>query len=136
MVRAAGIEGTVWAGMLAILPEKLKSLVGHRRYQPFALFPTVLRDLALVVEATRPAEEVRRALLKIAQASTGPAFAIEAIEVFDVYLGQGLPGGKKSLGFSLSFRSQERTLTDDEVNAVFTKIQQQIVVDGSITVRS
>jgi phenylalanyl-tRNA synthetase beta chain len=136
MVRAAGVEGTVWAGMLAILPEKLKSLVGHRRYQPFALFPTVLRDLALVVEATRPAEEVRRALLKIAQASTGPAFAIEAIEVFDVYLGQGLPGGKKSLGFSLSFRSQERTLTDDEVNAVFTKIQQQIVVDGSITVRS
>jgi phenylalanyl-tRNA synthetase beta subunit len=40
------------------------------------------------------------------------------------------------LGFSLSFRSQERTLTDDEVNAVFTKIQQQIVADGSITVRA
>ena len=136
MVRAAGVEGTVWAGMLAILPEKLTSSTGHRRYQPFGLFPTVLRDLALVVEAARPAEEVRRALLGIAQASTGSAFAIEAVEIFDVYQGQGLPEGKKSLGFSLSFRSQERTLTDDEVNAVFTKIQQQIVADGSITVRA
>jgi phenylalanyl-tRNA synthetase beta chain len=136
MVRAAGVEGTVWAGMLAILPEKLTSSAGHRRYQSFGLFPTVLRDLALVVAAARSAEEVRRALLGIAQASTGSAFAIEAVEIFDVYQGQGLPEGKKSLGFSLSFRSQERTLTDDEVNAVFTKIQQQIVADGSITVRA
>jgi len=136
MVRAAGVEGTVWAGMIAILPEKLTSSAGHRRYQPFGLFPTVLRDLALVVEAARPAEEVRRALLGMAQASTGSAFAIEAVEIFDVYQGQGLSEGKKSLGFSLSFRSQERTLTDDEVNAVFTKIQQQIVADGSITVRA
>jgi phenylalanyl-tRNA synthetase beta chain len=95
-----------------------------------------LRDIALVVDASRHAEEVRGVLQKISAAATGTAFALEAVVVFDVYQGKGLPEGKKSLAFSLSFRSQERTLTDDEVNAAFTKIQQQVVADGSISVRA
>ena len=136
MVRAAGVEGTVWAGMFAILPEKLTVAAEHRRYRPFSLFPSALRDIALVVDVARHAEEVRGVLLGIAQASTGATFAVEAVTVFDVYQGKGLPEGKKSLAYSLSFRSQERTLTDDEVNAAFTKIQQQIVADGSISVRA
>jgi phenylalanyl-tRNA synthetase beta chain len=61
---------------------------------------------------------------------------VEAVEVFDVYRGTGLPEGKKSVAFALSFRSAERTLTDDEVNAVFTQIQQGIVADGSASVRA
>jgi len=136
MVRAAGVEGTVWAGMFAILPEKLAVAAEHRRYRPFSLFPAALRDIALVVDTARHAEEVRGVLLGIAKASVGAAFAVEAVTVFDVYQGKGLPEGKKSLAFSLSFRSQERTLTDDEVNAAFTKIQQQIVADGSTSVRA
>jgi phenylalanyl-tRNA synthetase beta chain len=55
--------------------------------------------------------------------------------VFDVYRGTGLPEGKKSVAFTLTFRSAERTLTDDEVNAVFSRIQQGIVADGSLAVR-
>ncbi len=139
MVRAAGIEGKVWAGMFTILPEKLTADVARRRYQNFSLFPAALRDLALVVDATRHAEEVRAQLLKVARAAVsaaGNAFAIESVEVFDVYQGAGLPEGKKSVAFALSFRSAERTLTDDEVNAVFAKIQQAVVADGSITVRA
>lgn len=136
MVRAAGVEGTVWAGMFAILPGKLTGGAEHRRYQPFSLFPAALRDLALVVDAARQAEEVRRALHQIAGASTGSAFGVEAVALFDVYQGQGLPAGKKSLAFSLSFRSAERTLTDDEVNTAFTKLQRDIVADGSISVRA
>ena len=56
--------------------------------------------------------------------------------MFDVYSGKGLPEGKKSLGFALSFRSAERTLTDDEVNAAFAKIQQAVAADGSMAVRA
>jgi phenylalanyl-tRNA synthetase beta chain len=56
--------------------------------------------------------------------------------VFDVYTGPGLPEGKKSLAFSLSFRSAERTLTDDEVNAAFGKIQQALAAAGGITIRA
>src|SRR3954470_6176725 len=59
MVRAAGVEGKVWAGALAFLPTKLAAVSGHRRYQPFSLFPAALRDLALVVESSRHADDVR-----------------------------------------------------------------------------
>jgi phenylalanyl-tRNA synthetase beta chain len=135
MVRSLGIEGRIWAGMLAILPAKLTTVTGHRRYQPFSLFPAALRDVALVVENSRHAAEVRAALLKAARSTTGDAFSVEAIEVFDVYQGAGLPEGKKSLAFSLSYRSPTRTLTDEEVNAAFTKLQQAIVADGTMTVR-
>lgn len=136
LVRSLGLEGKVWAGMVAVLPSKLTGAGERRRYQPFSLFPAALRDLALVVDATRPAGEVRSVLLKAARAVTGPAFVVEGVEVFDVYTGAGLPEGKKSLAFSLSFRSAERTLTDDEVNAAFTKLQQEIVKDGTLSVRS
>jgi phenylalanyl-tRNA synthetase beta chain len=137
MVRAAGIEGKVWAGTLALIPTKLAKAGAQRRYQPFSLFPAALRDLALVVEAARPAAEVRSALLKAAKgATTGAPFAVESVEVFDVYQGKGLPDGRKSLAFSLSFRSAARTLTDDEVNAAFAKIQQAITADGSASVRA
>ena len=137
MVRAAGIEGKVWAGMFSILPEKIPGGSARRRFQNFSLFPSALRDLALVVEAARHAEEVRQQLLTVARAATtGGAFAVEAVEVFDVYRGAGLPEGKKSVAFALSFRSAERTLTDDEVNAVFTKIQQGISADGRVSVRA
>lgn len=136
MVRAAGIEGQVWAGMFAILPGKLAAAAAHPRYQNFSLFPAALRDVALVVGASRHAAEVRAQLREVARAATGPAFTVEAVELFDLYTGQGLPEGKKSLAFSLSFRSPERTLTDDEVNAAFAKIQRDIAADGTISVRA
>ncbi len=137
MVRAAGIEGKVWAGSFAILPEKISGESARRRFQNFSLFPAALRDLALVVADSRHTEEVRQQLLKLTRAATtGSAFTVEAVEVFDVYRGAGLPEGKKSVAFALSFRSAERTLTDDEVNAVFTKIQQGISADGSVSVRT
>lgn len=135
MVRAAGVEGKVWAGMFAILPEKLTAENVHRRFQNFSLFPAALRDIALVVDSTRQAEEVRRQLLKVArQAAT--KFSVEGVEVFDVYQGAGLPEGRKSLAFSLTFRSGERTLTDDEVNAAFAEIQKKITADGTMSVRA
>ena len=136
MVRNAGVEGRVWAGMLAILPGKLTARPGHRRYQGFSLFPAALRDIALVVDAGRHAAEVRETLLAMARSATGGTFGLEAVGIFDVYQGAGLPEGKKSLAFSLSYRAPERTLTDDEVNAAFTKLQQLVAADGSMTVRA
>ena len=56
--------------------------------------------------------------------------------MFDVYRGEGLPEGRKSLAFCLSFRSADRTLTDTEVNEVFGRIQRDIAADGSLSVRS
>ena len=100
------------------------------------MFPAAWRDLALVVDAATPAAEVQKSLAKVARAAVGNAFALERAAVFDVYQGKGLPDGKKSLAFNLVFRSNERTLTDDEVNAAFVRIQQDIAADGTASVRT
>ncbi len=125
MVRDLGVTGQVYAGVLAVLPEKLGGEAVRRRHRDFSLFPAALRDLALVVDEATPAGEVRRAVARIARAAGGP-FAVEAVEVFDVYRGEGLPPGKKSVACSLVFRSAERTLTDDEVNAALQKILAEV----------
>ena len=135
MVKTLGIEGKVYAGIFAILPEKLVVSGVRHRYQPFSLFPAALRDIALVVDQDLPAAEVQKSLAKIARAATGNVFALEAIEVFDVYQGAGLPEGKKSLAFSLVFRSSERTLTDDEVNVAFQKIQDELATTTTYQLR-
>ena len=136
MVRSLGIEGQVWGGVLIVLPARLAAAsVSRRRYQDFSLYPAALRDIALVVDASRHAGEVRGILLKVAQSAVS-SFDVESVEVFDVYRGQGLPEGRKSLAFSLSFRSSARTLTDEEVNAAFARIQKDIAADGTISVRA
>ncbi len=136
MARALGVEGKVYGGIFAILPEKITGNEVRRRYADFSLFPAAWRDLALVVDTATPAADVQRTLANTARAAAGQAIAIESVNVFDIYQGQGLPEGKKSLAFNLVFRSPERTLTDDEVNAAFTKIQREITADGKIAVRA
>lgn len=136
MAKSLGVEGKVYAGLFAILPARITAEAARRRFSDFSLFPAALRDLALVVDLATPAAEVQKALAKSARMAAGTAFAIESVEVFDVYQGKGLPDGKKSLAFSLRFRSAERTLTDDEVNAAFTKLQADIAADGRFSVRA
>jgi phenylalanyl-tRNA synthetase beta chain len=135
MVKTLGIEGKVYAGIFAILPEKLTGEATRRRYSDFSLFPAALRDLALVVDAATPGADVQKALAKAARAAAGNAFAVESVGVFDVYTGKGLPEGKKSLAFNLVFRSAERTLTDDEVNVAFQKLQDELVKSSGWQIR-
>jgi phenylalanyl-tRNA synthetase beta chain len=134
-VKALGIEGKVYAGCFAILPEKLSSEGARRRFSEFGLFPAALRDLALVVDAATPAAEVQKVLLKLARAAAGHAFSVEGVSVFDLYRGAGLPEGKKSLAFNLVFRSAERTLTDEEVNGVFQKVQDELTKTTAYQIR-
>jgi phenylalanyl-tRNA synthetase beta chain len=136
LAKSLGVEGRVYAGTFAILPAKLADEGARRRYSDFSLFPAAWRDLALVVDAATPAAEVQKAVANAARAAAGNAFALEQVTVFDVYQGKGLPDGKKSLAFNLVFRSSERTLTDDEVNTAFARIQKDVTADGRMTVRA
>jgi phenylalanyl-tRNA synthetase beta chain len=135
VLKALGIEGKVYAGFFAIVPEKLPVDGARRRFQPFSLFPAALRDLAVVVPAEAAAGDVQKSLAKAARAAAGNAFALEGVTVFDVYQGKGLPEGTKSLAFNLVFRSTERTLTDDEVNAAFTRLQDDFVKSTGYQIR-
>jgi len=136
LCKAAGVKGRVYAGQFIVLPEKL-AVEGNvrRRFSNFSLQPAALRDIAIVADAATPSEEVRKVLAKVARAAVGNAFALENVTLFDVYQGAGIPEKTRSLAFSLVFRSAERTLTDDEVNAVFTKIQEELVKTPGLAIR-
>ncbi|MBX5482189.1 MAG: phenylalanine--tRNA ligase subunit beta [Myxococcaceae bacterium] len=83
-------------------------------------FPAVLRDLAVVVDAARSAAEVREVILQAG------GKLVEDARVFDVYTGQPIPEGKKNLAFALSYRAEDRTLTDAEVNEAHKRIVEQV----------
>lgn len=130
LTRAAGIDGPVLAGLIEVLPDTLRQSAGVVRYKPVAAFPAATRDLALIADDSVPAAQVQTALTKSARKALNNAFALERVELFDLYRGAGLPDGKKSLAFGLVFRAADRTLTDDEVNKVFAAVQQDIEAAG------
>ena len=135
MLRSRGIEGSVIGGVFTIRPERLVCDGARRRFRDFSLFPAALRDLALVVDGAARAGDVEAEVAAAARAAAGSVFEVESVRVFDVYQGKGLPEGKKSLAFSLVFRSASRTLTDDEVNGVLLAIQDRIEKSGAYQIR-
>ncbi|MFX1819882.1 phenylalanine--tRNA ligase subunit beta [Pseudarthrobacter sp. CC4] len=74
-------------------------------------FPVATQDVALVVPAGIPADDVLAALRE------GAGELLEDVALFDVYAGKGIEEGKKSLAFGLRFRADDRTLTADEASA-------------------
>ena len=81
------------------------------RFTPLPRYPAVYRDIALVLPSSVPAARVGEALYQY-----GRPWLVEA-RLFDVYSGDPVPAGKRSLAFRLSYRDPERTLTDDLVNS-------------------
>ena len=87
---------------------------------PLSRFPSVLRDLAVVVPSDLPAENVRNVILEVGQP------LVDQVEPFDVYAGPQVGEGKKNLAFALRYRSPERTLTDTEVAEAHQKIVGEV----------
>ncbi len=77
----------------------------------FSTFPPALTDVALLVRSEVAAGEVEAALRR------APATSLESIVLFDVYEGERVEAGHRSLAYRLTFRAADRTLTTDEVNA-------------------
>ncbi|HHW08502.1 MAG TPA: phenylalanine--tRNA ligase subunit beta [Firmicutes bacterium] len=92
--------------------------------KPLPRYPAVFRDLALVVPDDFPAAEVEAAL----QRSGGEMLV--GMQLFDVYQGPQVPSGHRSLAFTLTFRAEERTLTDDEVTAIVDRMVKDLAQKG------
>lgn len=105
------------------------------RYQPVSVHPPAVKDLAVLVQSGRPAGLVQQELLKLAGETCGGDFAVEAVEQFDLYEGEGLPAGQKSLGFSIVYRSAVRTLDEKEVGVAFNALQKAVDASGQMAVR-
>ena len=111
---------------VALLELDLDALLAGRqprRYAPIARFPAVLEDMALVMDADTPA----RAVQDVIEAAGGEL--LRRVELFDVYRGDPIPEGKKSLAYALTFQADDRNLTEDEVRAIYQRIQQRAAAD-------
>jgi len=79
-----------------------------RRYQPICRFPSVTRDIALVVNEGMAYQEIK----EIVQSFP----LVREVTLFDLYTGEQIPGGKKSFAVRVVYQSPDCTLTDEEVN--------------------
>lgn len=80
--------------------------------RPLPRFPSVERDLAVVVDEGLPAQRIISWIKDLNHS------IIEDVQVFDQYRGPSIPEGKKSLAYTISYRAEDRTLTDAEVNVL------------------
>lgn len=93
--------------------EQLYEAVPHSlTYAPISRQQELTRDLALVVDEQVPAQDIYDAIVQ----SGGEL--LRSVALFDVYTGEPIPVGKKNLTYSLAYQSQDRTLTDTEVNTL------------------
>ncbi|WP_029453031.1 phenylalanine--tRNA ligase subunit beta [Clostridium algidicarnis] len=87
-----------------------------KRYKALPKFPAVTRDIALIVDENTFVQEIQSVIK-----NTGGNL-VESINLFDVYKGKQIEDGKKSVAYAISYRSETKTLTDNEVNKVHDKI--------------
>ncbi len=86
------------------------------RYQPLPRFPAVERDLALLCDEDLPVGEIADIIRRAG------GRLLESVTLFDVYKGTQIEAGKKSVAFSLTFRSSEGTLSDEQISPALNKI--------------
>ncbi|MDQ6878259.1 MAG: phenylalanine--tRNA ligase subunit beta, partial [Candidatus Dormibacteraeota bacterium] len=115
VVAGAKVEGRLVAIEIDIQPILATSRIP--RAQPLPRFPSIERDLAIVVE-----DHIAAAALQATINEVGGEFLEEA-RAFDEYQGPQVPEGHKSIAFTLTFRSPERTLTDAEVDKLMAEIR-------------
>lgn len=92
----------------------------QRHYVPLPKFPAVTRDIAVTLDKDVEVGEI----VKIIKANRKGI--IESYNLFDIYEGIQVGKGKKSVAYSLTFRSADKTLTDDDVNPIVNTILKQL----------
>lgn len=102
------------------LDKLLAKKVSRMKYKEISKYPEVKKDIAIIVDNKVTSKEIEVNIKK-----AGGSLLSES-EVFDIYTGKGIPDGKKSLAYSLTFASQNRTLTDDEINKAVEKIIERL----------
>ena len=130
------IKGPVLGAEILIDPILLSKKRKVVTFQTFSSFPPAIKDLALVTDQKEPAEKVRSTLESIANQVASGKFLVDPVVIFDVFSGQGLEEGKKSIACGMRFRSSDRTLGENEVNQAFEKIVEKINQSTTYTLRT
>jgi len=91
--------------------------------------PEVRRDVAMIVPESTTHETVLNAVKKLKPAN------LERVDLFDVFHGQNIPPGQKSMAYAFTYRHPERTLTDAEVGAAHQQVLEQFRKELNATIR-
>ena len=102
--------------MLLEVQAVIKAATQKRVYKPLPKFPGITRDIAVILDAVIPVGDIEKILKK-----KGGKF-MESYSLFDVYTGAQIGESKKSVAYSLVFRSLERTLTDSDIQSSYSDI--------------
>ena len=105
------------------------SLVSVSYYKPFSNYPPVKRDTAILVSSEFESQKIFE-LIK-----THGSELIEDVYIFDVYKGKGIPEGKQSIAFRVTYRAFEKTLTSEEVDSIHSKLVEQIISETGAELR-
>lgn len=97
----------------------------QREYRQVARFPAVTRDVALVLSQEVPAARVPEAI------RTSGGDMVEEVALFDLYQGEHVKAGHRSLAYHITYRAADRTLTDADVEAVHGKVRQALQALGA-----
>ena len=111
------------------LDKLLAKKVGKMKYKEISKYPSVNKDLALVVDKNITSKEIEMNIKKAGGS------LLTNIKVFDVYEGIGIPEGKKSVAYALTFEKSDRTLTDEEINNAMDKIIELVEKKMNATLR-
>ena len=110
------------------LPMLLRAIRPQRSFQSLARYPSVERDLALVLDEAVPNTRVVSVLESFP--------LVKNITLFDVYTGKQVPPGKKSLAYRLTLRSDEGTLTDQQADDVQKSILSRLAAELGAALRT
>lgn len=111
----------------------LDLLVGQRsrqrQYASIPAFPAVRRDVALLVDESVTHDDILTTLAK------SRAKNLERIELFDLFRGQNIPAGQKSMAYAFTYRSPDKTLTDKEVDKAHRQVVDRLTRELHAAVR-
>ncbi|HBL85410.1 MAG TPA: phenylalanine--tRNA ligase subunit beta [Clostridiales bacterium] len=92
----------------------------RKQYTSLPVYPSISRDIAIVCDVDTPAGDIA----KVIKESGGKQLI--SVEIFDVYQGKGVPEGKKSVAYSMVLLSIEKTMSDEDADAVVKKVLKRV----------
>ncbi len=98
----------------------ISAVGGTKKFSPLSKFPSVIRDTALLLDDSVTAAQI----IEITNRSVKKG--VEGVTLFDLYTGQGIPAGKKSLAIRVRYRDLEKTLKEEEVVKMHDKLIRSI----------
>lgn len=128
------VHPSVVKGEVYVLEISLKTLIEKKtrgfKYKEVNRFPSISKDVAFVMPSSMNSSEVEKEIKRVG------GKLLKKIEIFDVYTGENVRDGEKSIAYSLEFEDDTRTLNSDEINDLFNKIIDSVTKKLNLKIRN